>query len=115
MPAPGLRVLQPADSPSPSRQAAQGRPGSAYPDWYWRSLSYFSAYRLIVACVMLATVAMFGDTMAFGAHDLRLFVYVSLAYVLFSALCFVPVRKRRPRFHWQLSLQVGQRERRRRR
>ncbi|MBI4190271.1 MAG: two-component sensor histidine kinase [Betaproteobacteria bacterium] len=76
------------------------------PDSYWRSLAYFNGYRFIVALLLLTVTAVFGNSLAFGAMDFELFVYVSAAYVMFSAVCFLPIASRR-RFHLQLSLQVS--------
>lgn len=81
--------------------------GAEVPASYWKSLYYFSVYRVIVAAIMVAAVAIFGDTLAFGAYDLALFAYAALAYVLFSALCFMPIGARTPRFHLQLTIQVS--------
>ena len=47
------------------------------PDSYWRSLFFFNGYRSAVALLLLATVAVFGNTLSFGSTDFELFVYVS--------------------------------------
>ena len=76
------------------------------PDSYWRSLYFFNGYRAVVALVLLATVAVFGNTMTFGSTDFALFVYVSAGYVIFSLLCFIVIAWRRY-FQLQLGIQVG--------
>lgn len=92
---------------SPLQLALNPRaPESEPPDSYWRSLVFFNGYRFIVALLLLSVTVLFGDQLAFGSMDFALFVYVSAAYVMFSALCFLLIRWRRY-FHLQLSLQVG--------
>jgi len=90
------------------RQLALNLPAplSEPPDSYWRSLYFFNGYRAVVALVLLATIAVFGNTMTFGSTDFELFAYVSAGYVIFSLLCFVVIARRRY-FQWQLGIQVG--------
>ncbi|MBI3068727.1 MAG: hypothetical protein HYY79_07625, partial [Betaproteobacteria bacterium] len=76
------------------------------PDSYWRSLHFFNIYRLAVGLLLLGVVAVFGDSLTFGSHNLALFVYADAAYVLFSAACFGLIGSRR-RFSLQLSVQVA--------
>jgi two-component system sensor histidine kinase PilS (NtrC family) len=80
--------------------------GSELSDSYWRSLYFFNGYRFVVALLLLGAAAFFGDRLSFGSLDFRLFVYVSAAYVMFGAMCFVLIASRRY-FHTQLSLQIG--------
>jgi two-component system sensor histidine kinase PilS (NtrC family) len=82
------------------------RSSSEFSSSHWRSLQFFNIYRLIVAALMLAAVAFFGNSLTFGAHRLQLFVYADAAYLAFSLLCFAPLRSRRPDLDWQLSVQV---------
>jgi len=76
------------------------------PDSYWRSLYFFNAYRFIVALLLLAAIGVFGNTLSFGSLNFKLFVYVSVSYVMFSLLCFVAIAWRR-NFHLQLGVQVS--------
>jgi two-component system sensor histidine kinase PilS (NtrC family) len=76
------------------------------PDSYWRSLYFFNGYRFIVALLLLAAIGVFGNTLSFGSLDFKLFVYVSVSYVMFSLLCFVAIAWRR-NFHLQLGVQVS--------
>lgn len=76
------------------------------PDSYWRSLYFFNGYRFVVALLLLSVIAVFGNTLAFGSLDLKLYTYVSAGYVMFSVLCFLLIASRRY-FHLQLGLQVG--------
>lgn len=93
--------MQTAAQPAFSLQLNSSEP----PDTYWRSLLYFNGYRFIVALVLLAVTAMFGNRLAFGSMDFELFINVAVGYVLFSAFCFLLIAWRR-HFHLQLGLQV---------
>jgi two-component system sensor histidine kinase PilS (NtrC family) len=73
---------------------------------FWRSLFYFNVYRLLVALLLLLSVAIWGANVWFGARDLRLFVAADVAYVVFSITCFVLISARR-HFDLQLALQVA--------
>src|SRR3989304_3338681 len=90
------------------RQLALNLPAplSEPPDYYWRTLYFFNGYRSVVALLLLATIAVFGNTLSFGSTDFELFVYVSAGYVIFSLLCFTVIAWRR-HFQLQLGLQVG--------
>ena len=81
-------------------------PASEYPDSYWRSLYFFNVYRVIVAVLLLAVVAIWRDSPQFGSHSLTLFVVTAVFYVLFSILCFTLTRIRW-RFNLQLTVQVA--------
>jgi two-component system sensor histidine kinase PilS (NtrC family) len=91
----------------PAAQLVLNLPLPAYepPDSYWRSLIYFNGYRFIVALLLLAITAAFGNTLAFGSMDFELFINVAIDYVVFSALCFLLIAWRR-HFHLQLGVQV---------
>jgi two-component system sensor histidine kinase PilS (NtrC family) len=96
-------VTQEVASGTPDGAAERVVPETA--DSYWRSLFYFNAYRFIVAVLLLAAPAVFGDSLIFGALDFDLYVYTAAAYVVISAACF-PVIAARRRFNLQLTLQV---------
>ncbi len=81
-------------------------PASEYPDSYWRSLYFFNVYRVIVAVLLLAVVAIWRDLPQFGSQNLTLFVVTAVFYVLFSILCFT-LTKMRWRFNLQLGVQVA--------
>ena len=90
------------------RQLALNLPAPLFepPDSYWRSLDFFNGYRTVVALVLLATIAIFGNTLSFGSTDFELFVAVSAGYVIFSVLCFMAIAWRR-HFQLQLGIQVS--------
>lgn len=72
----------------------------------WRSLKYFSYYRLIVAGVFLGTILLSEGALAVGSQDPRLFFWVSLGY-LAAAFGYLVLLARWPHgFHLQLTLQV---------
>ena len=75
-------------------------------DSYWRSLFFFTAYRFIVALLLLAVPAIFTNSLVFGSLDFDLYIYAAAAYVVVSA-AFFPLSASRRRFNAQLSLQVG--------
>lgn len=73
---------------------------------YWRSLLLFNGYRLAVALLLLASAAYWGDSLQFGARDMRLYLFGTSVYAAFALAMFVIIRTRE-RFTWQLALQVG--------
>ncbi|HEU0290266.1 MAG TPA: ATP-binding protein [Burkholderiales bacterium] len=73
---------------------------------FWRSLFYFNVYRLLVALLLLMTMAIWGTNLWFGSRDPTLFVVANVAYLVFSVACFVLISARR-RFNLQLTLQVA--------
>jgi len=90
-------VLWDADAPAPSGE---------HLDSFWRSLFYFNVYRLLVALLLLVTMAIWGAHLWFGSRDPILFVVTNVFYLLFSVGSFVLISARR-RFNLQLSLQVA--------
>jgi two-component system, NtrC family, sensor histidine kinase PilS len=87
-------------------EAANASQPGEHPEPFWRSLFYFNVYRLLVALLLLLSVAVWGSNIWFGARDLRLFVVTDIAYVAFAIGCFVLISTRR-RFNLQLALQVA--------
>lgn len=74
---------------------------------FWRSLWYFSIYRLSVALLFLAATLVFGDTISLGAQDGVLFRRMAALYLL-AAGAFLATLVLRPRyFDFQLSIQVA--------
>ena len=87
---------------------ATGAPASRgeFPEPYWRSLFYFNVYRLMVAVLLLMSVAIWGTNLSFGSRNLTLFIAAAAGYVVFGVACFALIGTRR-RFNWQLALQVA--------
>ncbi len=73
---------------------------------FWRSLFYFNVYRLIVALLLLMSVAIWGQSLWFGSRDHTLFVVANVTYLMFSVACFVLISARW-RFNLQLTLQIA--------
>lgn len=76
-------------------------------DEYWRSLGYFSLYRLIVGGVFLIAAIRYRDALNLGYEDVVLFERVAAAYLVLAIGFLVVVRRRYPGFGTQLFLQVG--------
>jgi two-component system sensor histidine kinase PilS (NtrC family) len=93
----GRPALWEADAPAPAGEQVEP---------FWRSLFYFNVYRLLVALLLLMSVAVWGSSLWFGSRDLTLFVVVNVGYLLFGVACFVLVSARR-RFNMQLAIQVA--------
>ena len=74
---------------------------------YWRSLSYFSAYRVIVACLILASFILLGHNIAFGQYDRSLFLTVSIIYLATTLFSWLLASTRWLRFTVQLTSQVA--------
>lgn len=75
-------------------------------DPYWRTLHYFTLYRLTVAGIFVVSFVLFGATLTYGASDPQLFFLVSILYAAFSSVATLLVSRRWPYFDLQLSLQV---------
>jgi two-component system, NtrC family, sensor histidine kinase PilS len=72
----------------------------------WRSLRYFSYYRLIVAGVFLGAIVVSGKTLNVGSQSPEMFFWVSLAYTGAATAFIALLLLWQQRFHLQLSLQV---------
>jgi two-component system sensor histidine kinase PilS (NtrC family) len=77
------------------------------PDSYWRSLQYFSIYRLIVGAVFLVSFLASGDGAKLAAEDPLLFIWADTAYLAAALIFLIAVRRIRYAFNLQLSLQVA--------
>ena len=83
------------------------RPPSPAPDsaLYWRSLHYFSLYRLVVGGVLVVAFLLF-EPPPFGAERPLPFFLLSCGYVAAGLLLALAVGGRRPAFEAQLGVQV---------
>jgi len=68
-----------------------------HPELFWRSLFYFNVYRLLVALLLLLSVAIWGPNLWFGSRDLRLFAGTGVAYGVFRNACFNLIRQKNRR------------------
>lgn len=84
----------------------QSIPGSPAVD-FWRSLRYFSLYRLVLSSFFVFLAGTFGPSLSLGARNWEAFFSVSVIYAAVVMLAFVPLWLRRPRFSWQLAGQIG--------
>lgn len=81
-------------------------PGAQLPESYWRSLRFFSVYRLIVAGVFFFAAAFYGGAPNLGSLDIKLFRFVSAAYLFGAMLLLWTVNFVRRGFDLQLTAQV---------
>lgn len=79
---------------------------AGHPDAYWRSMHYFSAYRLVIAGILFVTYYWMRQHAWWEGYDRPLYYQVALGYLLFGVLMWVLVRLRWPRFNRQLTLQA---------
>ena len=77
------------------------------PDTFWRSLRFFSLYRLAVGVMFVSAVVVSGDVLNVGTEHPVLFVRAALAYVVAAILFIVALQRKREYFNLQLSLQVA--------
>lgn len=87
------------------RFAPSGMP--EFPDTYWRSLRYFSIYRLIVAGVFVFAAAFYGGMPNLGSQDIQLFRWVSVGYFLIAMAFLGSVSIAHRAFNLQLTVQVA--------
>ncbi|MBK9521446.1 MAG: HAMP domain-containing histidine kinase [Rhodocyclaceae bacterium] len=77
------------------------------PDIFWRSLQFFSLYRLAVSLMFFAAVIVSGDVLSVGIEDPTLFVRSAILYVIAAMAFLAAVRRKRNYFNLQLSVQVA--------
>jgi two-component system sensor histidine kinase PilS (NtrC family) len=73
---------------------------------FWRSLKFFSYYRLIVASVFLGAITLSDATLNIGAQDIRLFKWVCSFYLVTAIAILVVMARWQQAFNLQLSIQV---------
>ncbi|OGS93461.1 MAG: hypothetical protein A2061_07875 [Gallionellales bacterium GWA2_59_43] len=74
---------------------------------FWRSLRYYSLYRLVLTSFFVFLAGTFGPSLSLGERNWELFFGTSVLYALAAMLSFLPLWLRRPRFSWQLASQIG--------
>lgn len=72
----------------------------------WRSLKYFSYYRLTIATVFLVAITFSDGALNVGSQDPRLFYRVCILYVLVAVTALFVLTRWQRAFHLQLSVQV---------
>ncbi|MFN7085910.1 MAG: sensor histidine kinase [Burkholderiales bacterium] len=93
-----------ADSNRAAAAVAEAKDG-LFPASFWRSLFFFNVYRLTVAALLFAMIAVWGESLPFGSRDKTLFTAAAGAYILLSSAYFMLIRTRW-RFNLQITLQV---------
>ena len=77
------------------------------PDSFWRSLRYFSIYRLVVAAVFLITFLISGGKMNLASQSPTLFLWTDSAYLVISFAFLLTLQHFERAFNLQLSIQVA--------
>lgn len=98
-----------ADSAPPERPAPHARRTAleiAPNESFWRSLRFFSYYRLIVAGVFLGAIELSDGALNIGAQDPRLFYWTCAVYLAAATLNILLQGQWRHAFNLQLTLQV---------
>ncbi|HQR50466.1 MAG TPA: ATP-binding protein [Methylophilaceae bacterium] len=85
--------------PEPSHPAG-------HPDAYWRTMRYFTLYRLVVSGILLGTYFLMSERVLRENYDNTLYLQAASAYVVFSLAAIFFTRLRLPRFNRQLTGQV---------
>lgn len=80
---------------------------SSTTDEYWRSLTYFSLYRLVLGAAFLIAALRYRDVLNLGYEDVLLFERVATGYLVLGAGFMVALWRRYPGFGTQLFFQVG--------
>lgn len=82
------------------------RPGDPSIVSYWRSLEFFSYYRLIIAGVMLGTIVFSSGAFHLGLQEPKLFFWISLGYLAVGVGGLAVLTQWQNAFNLQLTLQV---------
>lgn len=77
------------------------------PASFWRSLLFFSIYRVSLALFFLGAVVIFGDTVSLGAQNAHLFRNVASIYLLLSVLFLAAQLWQKRHFDVQLTIHVA--------
>jgi two-component system sensor histidine kinase PilS (NtrC family) len=89
-------------SPVPAAIAAGG-----LGDTYWRSLRYFSVYRLVAGAVFLIAFLMTGGTANVASQNPALFLWADSAYLVVAFAFLLILQRIEHGFNVQLSIQVA--------
>lgn len=91
---------------TPKISAWIGEFGSAN-ESYWRSLQYFSYYRLIVAGVFLASITFSDGALNIGSQNPKLFFWTCVVYLTFAIGSLAILARWQQAFNLQLTQQVA--------
>jgi two-component system sensor histidine kinase PilS (NtrC family) len=73
---------------------------------FWRSLRFFSFYRIFIAVLFLVASLALGDALSLGAQHIALFQRIASIYLLLAVVFLFAVLNRPHDFNVQLSIQV---------
>ncbi len=103
-----MSIAVPALAESPTQRFRyRAIPDETLDESLWRSLRYFSYYRLIVAGMFLGMSLWFPSEFTIGGQSPNLFLWTCVAYLSLAAMSLVALRIWRQAFGLQLSLQVA--------
>jgi two-component system sensor histidine kinase PilS (NtrC family) len=91
--------------PTPHKAERTGA-GNLPNESFWRSLKFFSYYRLIVAGVFLGAIELSEGTLNVGAQEPRLFYWACTTYLAAATVNLLVQERWRNAFSLQLTLQV---------
>jgi len=87
--------------------AGPALPRGGVSETFWRSLRYFSVYRLVVAAVFLAAFLLTGSSANLASQNPDLFLWVNSVYLGAAILALVSLSHVERAFNLQLSVQVA--------
>lgn len=94
----------------PAPDSGSGRSQEQLPgqitDSFWRSLGYFSIYRLVVAAVFLVTFSLTRGAASLGSQNGEIFLWIAWTYLALSLAFLFVLWQVRQGFRLQLTLQV---------
>src|SRR3989339_612402 len=74
----------------PALNAMTDKPAAGFPSAdFWRSLSYFNLYRLVLSSLFVFLAWAFGSSLSLGARNWTIFFAASLVYVVAVVLSYV--------------------------
>lgn len=85
---------------------SQGAAPAGHAAAYWRSMRYFSLYRLAIAAILFGTYFLMREHDWWESYDQPLYFRVALGYCAFAAVMAGLAWRRWPRFNRQLTLQA---------
>jgi two-component system, NtrC family, sensor histidine kinase PilS len=92
---------------APAEESSLSSPAEFPGEAYWRSLRYFSYYRLIVAGMFLGATVFSDGALNLGGENPPLFLWTCVVYLLAGVVGLWILKKWRQAFSMQLSLQVA--------
>lgn len=76
-------------------------------DSYWRSLRFFSIYRLVTAALFLVAFLLTGGTSSVASQNPVLFLWADSAYLVMAFVFLLSLQRIERGFNFQLSVQVA--------